>query len=200
VASGFDGTVYFVDDDADVLDAAAELLRGTGLWARCFRTADEFLRSISPSDTGCVVLDVRIRDRDGLEVLQQLNARHYHLPVIVITGYGDVPMAVRAMKLGALAFLEKPLEPRALLDEIVKALALARRRGQTPDGRGFLDVELTDDEQRIISGLKRGRTDAEMAAELDVSRRTVQLWKKALFRKCGVVSRRQLLERLFERK
>jgi two-component system response regulator FixJ len=198
MAIDFEGTVYVVDDDAGVLDAAGEMVRGAGLRAKCFRGAEEFLQSVSESDIGCVVLDVRIPDRNGLEVLELLRARRCHLPAIVITGYGDVSMAVRAMKLGALTFLEKPFDPKQLLEEICKAVALVRLRARATAAPEFPNLQLTDSERRIVSGLMRGLTDAEMAAEFDVSRRTLQLWKKGLFQKCGVSSRRELLEQIFD--
>ncbi|HXY33160.1 MAG TPA: response regulator [Planctomycetaceae bacterium] len=198
MASEFEGMVYVVDDDAGVLDAVEEMVRGAGLRAKCFREAGEFLRCVSDSDPGCVVLDVRLADRDGLEVLELLKARRCRLPTIVITGYGDVPMAVRAMKLGALTFLEKPIEPKELLDEISKAVSVVRLRARATYLPELPNVELTGGERRIISCLMRGLTDAEMATEFDVSRRTLRLWKKDLFSKCGVTSRRQLLEQVFE--
>jgi two-component system, LuxR family, response regulator FixJ len=191
-------TVYVVDDDVGVLDATEEMVRGAGLQAKCFKEAEEFLRSVPSDERACIVLDVRIPDRDGLEVLELLRTRRCRLPAIVVTGYGDVPMAVRAMKLGAITFLEKPLEPKQLLNEILKAIALVslRARSAAPE---LPHLDLTQSERRVISGLMRGLTDAEMAAEFDVSRRTVQHWKKGLFQKCGVSSRRQLLEQLLDR-
>ena len=146
------------------------------------------------------MLDVRIPDRDGLEVLELLRARQCRLPAIVITGHADVPMAVRAMKLGALNFLEKPLQPRELLDEIRKAVALAALRNRAEALPGLPELNFSASERRIIAGLMRGLTDSEMAAELDVSRRTLQHRKKGLFDKCGVRSRRELLERLLDSK
>jgi two-component system response regulator FixJ len=194
-----DVTVFVVDDDPGVLDAAEEMIRGAGLRPKCFRASEEFLHSISASDAGCVVLDLRLPILDGFQVLERLRAKQCHLPAIVVTGYGDIPTAVRAMQLGAVTFLEKPFQPKVLLAEIQKAVALDR---QSPESRLMNETngsEFTDSERRLISGLMRGLTDAEMAGEIDVSRRTVQHWKKRLFDKVGVGCRRELLERLFDR-
>lgn len=194
-----DVTVFVVDDDPGVLDAAEEMIRGAGFLPQCFRASEEFLHSISASDRGCVVLDLRLPVLDGFQVLERLRAKQCHLPAIVVTGYGDIPTAVRAMQLGAVTFLEKPFQPKVLLAEIQKAVALDR---QSPESRLINETnhpEFTDSERRLISGLMRGLTDAEMAAEIDVSRRTVQHWKKRLFNKVGVGCRRELLERLFDR-
>jgi len=196
MAIDFDETVYLVDDDPGVLDAASELVQAAGLRAKCFQTSRDFLGSITESEKGCVVLDVRIPDLNGFEVLQKLKTGHHRLPVIVITGYGSIPMAVHSMKLGALSFLEKPFHPKQLLAEILSAFSQVRQDSEStavPDSTQF---DLTETERSIAWGLMRGLTDAEMAAETDVSRRTVQFRKSRLFNKFGVNSRRELLELL----
>jgi two-component system response regulator FixJ len=187
--------VFVVDDDPGVLDAAEELIRGVGLGPRCFRSAEEFLKTVSDADRGCLVLDLRLPQRDGFEVLEELRMRHSPLATIVITGHGDVPAAVRAMQLGAMTFLEKPFRPKALLAEIDRAIKLAAEVVPAPPQN---DWQFTDAERKLVSGLMRGLTDAEVAEELDLSRRTVQYRKKELFDRVGVNSRREFLERLLE--
>jgi two-component system response regulator FixJ len=187
--------VFVVDDDPGVLDAAEELIRGVGLGPRCFRSAEEFLKTVSDADRGCLVLDLRLPQRDGFEVLEELRMRHSPLATIVITGHGDVPAAVRAMQLGAMTFLEKPFRPKALLAEIDRAIKLAAEAVPAPPQN---DWQFTNAERKLVSGLMRGLTDAEVAEELDLSRRTVQYRKKDLFDRVGVNSRREFLERLLE--
>jgi two-component system, LuxR family, response regulator FixJ len=187
--------VFVVDDDPGVLDAAEELIRGVGLGPRCFRSSEEFLKTVSDADRGCLVLDLRLPQRDGFEVLEELRMRHSPLATIVITGHGDVPAAVRAMQLGAMTFLEKPFRPKALLAEIDRAIKLAAEAVPAPPQN---DWQFTDAERKLVSGLMRGLTDAEVAEELDLSRRTVQYRKKELFDRVGVNSRREFLERLLE--
>jgi len=195
----FDETVYVVDDDPAVLDAVDEMVRAAGLRSRCFRDPEEFLRSVSSADIGCLILDVQIPGIDGFEVLARLKTKQCCLPAIMITGYGDIPMTVRALKTGAFTFLEKPFKPRELLAEIRNAIATAKQRSATTLTYKLFHLELTQSECAIISGLMRGLTDAELADEVDVSRRTIQLRKSRLFCKLGVRTRRELLEGLVDR-
>jgi FixJ family two-component response regulator len=195
----FDETVYVVDDDPAVLDAVDEMVRGAGLRSKCFRDPEEFLRSVSNADIGCLILDVRIPGIDGFEILARLKTKQCRLQAIMITGYGDVPMTVRALKMGALTFLEKPFKPRELLAEVRNAIATAKQGPATTLTYKLIQLDLTQSEYAIMSGLMRGLTDAELADEVDVSRRTIQLRKSRLFRKFGVRTRREFLEGLVDR-
>jgi FixJ family two-component response regulator len=195
-----DEIVYIVDDDSAVLDAVDEMVRGAGLRSTCFHHPAEFLRSVSTAAVGCLILDVRIPGTGGFEFLAELKAKQFRLPAIMITAYGDVPMSVRALRMGAFGFLEKPFKPRELLEEIRSAFAAAKKLAATTLPHELFHLNLTQSESEIVSGLIRGLTDAEMADEIDVSRRTIQLRKSRMFRKFGVRSRREFLEGLFERK
>src|SRR5215467_8481123 len=110
--------VFVIDDDASVRDAIVDLIRSVGLGAESFRSAQEFLQSKRPDAPGCIVLDVRLPGTSGLEFQRTLNDSNIHLPIIFISGHGDIPMSVRAMKSGAIEFLTKPLPEQALLDAV----------------------------------------------------------------------------------
>ncbi|MCA9296746.1 MAG: response regulator transcription factor, partial [Phycisphaerales bacterium] len=125
-------TVYIVDDNEDIRNTMSQLVSTVGLHARTFKSGTEFLENVSPECVGCMVSDVRMPMMSGLELLERLGEGDYDLPVVMVTGYADVPMAVSAMKLGAIEFLEKPVRPQVLLDHIQGAISkhieMRRRR------------------------------------------------------------------------
>jgi FixJ family two-component response regulator len=188
--------VFVVDDDADVRDSIAELLDSVGLRAACFATAQAFLDAYDAERSGCLVLDVRMAGMSGLELQQRLLDMGARLPVILVTGHGDVPMAVEAMKAGARDFLQKPYRDQALLDAINHALnadAAARSTDFERDRVAQCIKTLTAREQAVLDGVRAGKTSKEIARELDISPRTAEVHRRNLLRKFHVESTRALL-------
>ncbi|MCC5809035.1 MAG: response regulator transcription factor [Ectothiorhodospiraceae bacterium] len=178
--------VYLVDDDDDVRDAVSFLLRSEGLAVDAFATPDALLAAVAPDSAGCLVLDVRLPGMDGLELQGALRARGVHMPIIFITGHGDIPMAVRAVNAGAMDFLEKPFRDQHLLNQIHKALA-ADAAARNEDARR-LDVErrlqsLTPREREVMERMLEGKLNKVIAWELDVSIRTVEVHRARVLEK-----------------
>ena len=179
-------TVYVVDDDEAVRDSLAMLLRSVGLQAVAFDSAQAFLEQIDIDQPGCLVLDIRMPGISGMELAQRLRERDCALPIIFITGHGDVPMAVEAMKLGALDFLQKPFRDQDLLDRIQQALV----RNET-DWVAARDREcirqrleaLTPREQQVLEQLLDGKSNKAIAADLELSQRTVEIHRARIMEK-----------------
>lgn len=195
-------TVFVVDDDAAVRDSIAELLESVGLQFEGYASARAFLEALEPERPGCLVLDVRMAEMSGLALQQRLNALGISLPVIVLTGHGDVPMAVEAMKNGAVDFIQKPYREQALLDSINAALAqdaAARRSRATADAFDQGVAMLTEREREILDHLLAGRTSKEIARALAISPRTVEAHRRNLLRKLGTDTVKELMLRLASR-
>jgi FixJ family two-component response regulator len=170
-------TVFVVDDDPAVRDAMRLLLKSVNQPVACFASGQEFLAGYDPSAPGCLVLDLRLPDLDGLAVVQQLRERQVHLPTIVLTGHGDVPLAVRAMKAGVFDFMQKPFQDQALLERIYQALEKdARDRGDRARRAeaGARLALLTSREREVLDLVVRGRPSHAIAAELGISPATVE--------------------------
>jgi len=195
-------TVFVVDDDEAVRDSIQELVESVGLQAEGYDSAQAFLDTFRPQRPGCLVLDVRMAEMSGLVLQERLNELEASIPVIVLTGHGDVPMAVQAMRNGAMDFIQKPYREQALLDSINAALALdidARRSfGAANDIEQSLST-LTDREQQVLDQILSGSTSKEIARELGVSPRTVEAHRKNLLRKLGTGSVKELMLRLASR-
>ena len=180
------GTVYVVDDSAEVRASLTLLLRSKGLPSRCFQDAWAFLNACPPSVSGCLIVDVRMPGLSGLDLQYRLREEGYTLPVIVITGHGDVPMAARALKAGALDFIEKPFAPSVLIPLINEALALdARLRQQRCEAalqRARLAL-LTAREREILHQVVEGHFNKVIAANLRVSVSTVEAHRKKIMEK-----------------
>jgi two-component system, LuxR family, response regulator FixJ len=186
-----DPTVFVVDDDDGARESVVALVTLKGLKARGFTSAEEFLAHYDPSLKGCVVADVRLLGMSGLELLEQLNARDSSLPVIVITGYADVPMAVRAMQQGAVTFLEKPCQEQELWRAIQEALA--REKTEQAHRKVRTEVEarlatLTDDELEVFRRLLAGHANKRIASDLDIGLRTVELRRSNIMKKMQATS------------
>ncbi len=181
-------TIFIVDDDLQVREAVALLMESVGLPAETFGSADEFLQQFDPERPGCLILDVRMPGMSGLELQARLAAEEIHPPIVIITGHGDVPMAVRAVQAGAVDFIEKPFNDQALLDSVHKALELdARRRGQArelADIRRRLD-RLTPRERQVMDLVVAGLRNKVIAAELGVSQSTVEAHRARVMEKAG---------------
>jgi len=179
-------TVVVIDDDPEVREALQGLLRTVGLRAELFASVTDFLDSARPDLPGCLVLDVRLPGRSGLEFQNDLAKAQVHLPIIFVTGYADVPMSVRAMKAGAVEFLTKPIRPQELLDAIHRAIEQDRARRDreqvTGDLRGRLET-LTRRERQVMALAVAGRLNKQIAAEIGLSEATVKLHRGQVMRK-----------------
>lgn len=189
-------TVFVVDDDAAVRDSIAELVESVGLKTEGFESGSAFLEAYRPERPGCLVLDVRMVEMSGLELQQRLTDLGAGIPVIMLTGHGDVPMAVQAMKAGAVDFLQKPYREQALLDSINAALsagAAARRSSAAVDNLGQRVSTLTERERELLDHLLAGKTSKEIARALAISPRTAEAHRRNVLRKFGVGSAKELV-------
>ncbi|HVZ68349.1 MAG TPA: response regulator FixJ [Rhizomicrobium sp.] len=170
-------TVYVVDDDPDVRDSLKVLLEFAGFEVHAFESALKFLSSDVRKMDGCLVVDIRMPDMDGLELQDELGRRGINLPIVVVTGHGDVPLAVRAMRAGAVDFLEKPFREEALVGSIRRALASRKDRRSDTDAEALKErlMTLTDREREILDLVVEGNTSKEIARALSISPRTVDI-------------------------
>jgi RNA polymerase sigma factor (sigma-70 family) len=194
--------VFVVDDDEAVRDSIQELVESVGLEAEGYASALAFLDAFRPQRPGCLVLDVRMAEMSGLVLQARLNELEARIPVIVLTGHGDVPMAVQALRNGAVDFIQKPYREQALLDSINAALALdidARRSSGAANDMEQRLSSLTDREREVLGQILSGLTSKQIARELNVSPRTVEAHRKNLLRKLDTGSVKELMLRLASR-
>jgi FixJ family two-component response regulator len=194
-----EATVYIVDDDPAIIRALAELVKLVGLQWKAFSSADEFLASYKADGPGCIVLDVRMPGLSGMELQRTLVNNGVTLPVIIITGHADVRMAVEAMKMGAVEFLEKPFRMQELCDNVQKAVRLdeerwLQRQQKEQADRRFED--LTEAELTVLRLVAAGKTNKAIAGELGLSVRAIEDRRSRMMKKLGVNSRGELLELL----
>ena len=178
--------VTIVDDDPAARDSVAALVKSKGLGARMFASAEEFLAALDPAESGCLVVDVRMTGMSGVELQEALRARGVGWPVIVITGYGDVPTAVRAMKAGALTFLEKPCRTAELWSAIQDALANSAEQSSQRERLSEIQArfdQLSADERQVLRLMLSGATNKTIATQLDLGLRTVELRRANLMKK-----------------
>ena len=194
-------TIFVVDDDEGVRNSLRFLLKSVGLTTRTLSSASEFLETYKPKQPGCLVLDVRMPGMSGLELQQQLNLRGAIIPVIFITGHGDIPMAVSAMQHGAFDFLQKPFRDQDLIDRIQRALERdARARAalaQHDQIRARLD-SLTPREREVLALMTSGKPNKVMAAELGLSQRTVEIHRARVMEKTAAASLAQLVRMVMD--
>jgi FixJ family two-component response regulator len=186
-------TVFVVDDDAAVRDALAMLFRTAGLNAQCFESAALFLRRATFRRPCCVVLDVRMAGLTGLQLQEVLAERGVRIPILFITGHGDVPMAVGAMRRGAYDFLEKPFDDSHLLAQVLNALedpAASGRAGPAPDRERLMG--LSQRERDVLACVLEGKPSRQIAAELFISVKTVDFHRARIMQKLGVRSAAEL--------
>jgi FixJ family two-component response regulator len=189
-------TVFIVDDDAAVCDSIKELVESVGLCAESFASGQAFLDHYQPEHSGCLVLDVRMAEMSGLLLQEKLNALGASIPVIIITGHADVPMAVHALKAGAVDFVQKPYRNQLLLDSINNALTMdtiARRSLDELQNHDRQLATLTNREQEVLDKLLAGSISKQIAKELGISHRTVEAHRQSLLRKLGVGSVKELM-------
>lgn len=174
------GLVHIIDDDQAVRDSLAFLLRTAGLASRLYPSARHFLDTLEDIGAGCIVTDVRMPDIDGLELLRLIKVRGCPLPVIVITGHGDVPLAVSAMKAGATDFIEKPFDDDLLLAAVRAALDRQERASRQDSLRADVQAKLaalSTREQQVLRGLVLGQPNKIIAFDLGISPRTVEIYR-----------------------
>jgi FixJ family two-component response regulator len=197
-------TLFVVDDSAAIRKSLTSLGESAGLEVETYASSDEFLASYDPERAGCLVLDVRLRaGKSGLDLQDELRRRGVTLPIIVLTGYGDVPTSVRALKGGAFDFLQKPADPRALLERVREAIEndLRSRQIEALGGdvrRGL--ARLTPRERQVMDRLLEGEASKDIAASLDMSVRTVEGHRRQILSKMGVSSTAQLLRAVLGRR
>jgi two-component system, LuxR family, response regulator FixJ len=194
-------TVFVVDDDEGVRNSLRFLLKSVGLTTRTLASAGEFLDLYKPNQPGCLVLDVRMPGMSGLELQQQLNLRGAVIPVIFITGHGDIPMAVEAMQQGAFDFLQKPFRDQDLIDRIQRALERdAHNRAALEQHTKIRErlESLTPREREVLTLMTRGKPNKVMAAELGVSQRTVEIHRARVMEKSGAASLAQLVRMVMD--
>ena len=178
--------VFVVDDDAVVRDSIEDLLHSVGLEVRLFASPEEFLQTRRPDVPGCLVLDVRLPERSGLDFQRELAGTERELPIVFITGHGDIPMSVRAMKSGAVEFLTKPFRDQDLIDAI--QAAIARDRARRAEARVLLELRrrfaaLTPREQDVMRQVVSGRLNKQVAGDLNLSEARVKALRGQIMRK-----------------
>lgn len=188
--------VYVVDDDRSMREAVQDLIASVGLDARVFASAGEFLEASRPDAPACLVLDVRLPGSSGLNFQQELARAGVLIPVVFITGHGDIPMSVRAIKAGAVEFLTKPFRDQELLDAI--NAAIERDRSQRRDAAALHDLRLrfaglTPREREVMALVIRGRLNKQIADELGVSEVTVKVHRGQIMRKMRAKSLPELV-------
>lgn len=194
--TGSTPTVFVVDDDQGVRKALHALATASGLTAETFAAPDEYLAQLNPDRAGCLVLDVRLGNASGLDLQDELRRRGCNIPVIMITGYGNVPTSVRAMRGGAIDFLQKPFSPRLLLDRIREAIDIDRENRAASRKRARIEeriASLTPREREVMDQLVTGTTSRDIATALDLSVRTVEGHRREVLRKMAANSAAQLV-------
>jgi FixJ family two-component response regulator len=189
-------TVFVVDDDAAIRDAVVQLLEITGLQAESHADGLAFLAAYTEDRPGCLLLDMAMPGMTGLEVQAKLKARGLGIPIIFLTGHGDIPMAVRAVQAGAVDFLEKPVPGATLLERVQRALKLDEDRRETEIRTQAIQqryVRLSPREREIMAFMVSGLTSKEIARELDLSPRTVEVHRTHVMHKMAAAHLAELV-------
>lgn len=185
------GLVFVVDDDAGVRQMISRMVRSVGLRAETYASVQEFLDLYDRHQTGCLVLDVRMPGLSGLDLQERLTALEAPLPIIFITGHGDIAMGVRAMKRGAVDFIEKPFQDQVLLDAIHAALARAAELQSSLSARDEARTRLerlTPREREVLALVVTGKLNKQIAAQLGIAEQTIKMHRGRLMRKMGADS------------
>lgn len=183
--------IHIVDDDEPTRDSLRFLLAASGFSARAHATATDFLAGLPLREPGCLVTDVRMPDMSGIDLLKAVRSRQPELPVVIITGHGDVSLAVEAMKLGAVDFLEKPYSDEAMIAAVEAAIA---RRGEAGRSSGEISeiaakiASLSPRERQVLEGVVAGKPNKIIAYDLDISPRTVEVYRANLMTKMQATS------------
>lgn len=191
-----EAVVHVVDDDLAVRQSLSFLLASDGLAVRLHESASAFLESLRDPPEGCVVTDVRMPGIDGIELLRRMKAKGWSAPVVVITGHADVPLAVEAMKEGAVDFVEKPFDDERLLATVRAALergaSAANRDAETARIKARL-ASLSERERQVLEGLVAGKANKVIAQDLEISHRTVEIYRANLMTKMKAASLSELV-------
>ena len=186
--------VHIVDDDEAVRNSLAFMLGSAGLSVRLYESARAFLDLLDPSAHGCLVTDVRMPDMTGIELLAEIKAKAPYLPAIVITGHGDIPLAVEAMKAGAVDFIEKPFEDEVLLKAVEAALKKIEGDGEAQIQEVFSRLaSLSERERQVLEGLVAGQANKVIAAARGISPRTVEVYRANVMTKMQAKSLSELV-------
>ena len=190
------GVVFIVDDDEALRDSLRWLLESAGLKVETHDSANSFLQSYYPGQSGCLLLDVRMPGMTGLELQEQLESRDVRLPVVIMTGHGDVAMAVRALKAGAMDFIEKPFDDELLLTSIQRALVLdtEQRKNRATQAEVLARLaHLTRREHQVMELVTIGKANKQIASELNVSAKTVEAHRAHVMEKMQAKSLAELV-------
>ena len=196
-----DAMVFVVDDDGQTRDALKNLMRSVGLHVEVFASAQDFLRSKRPDVPACLVLDVRLRGLSGLDLQKRMAEANIEIPIIFITGYGDIPMTVQAMKAGAVEFLTKPFRNQELLDAIQQALERDRttREQQAKNDELYARYDsLTPREREVMTLVVAGLLNKQIAGELGTSETTVKNHRHQIMEKMGADSLAELVKMAYK--
>jgi FixJ family two-component response regulator len=188
--------VFIIDDDVSLCEALASLFRSVGLHAQVFGSAPEFLQSKLPDGPSCLVLDVRLPGLSGLDFQSELAKADIQIPIVFMTGHGDIPMTVRAMKAGAVEFLPKPFRDQDMLDAVQTGLERDRARRRSANDSSKLKASfdsLTPREQEIMGFVTAGLMNKQIAGEIGVSEITVKVHRGNVMRKMGAKSLAELV-------
>ena len=191
-----EGLVYVIDDDQAMRDSLDFLLGAAGLKARLFESAVSFLEALPTLEHGCIVSDVRMPNLDGLELLRRLRESNKSLPIIIMTGHGDIPLAVEAMKLGAIDFIEKPFEDDRLIGTITTALSGAAQRHKGDAVAADIAsriASLSPRERQVLEGLIAGLSNKLIARDYDISPRTIEVYRANVMTKMQASSVSELV-------
>jgi two-component system, LuxR family, response regulator FixJ len=188
--------VHIVDDDEAVRQSLAFLLSTAGVAVRVYDSATSFLDALPSLQSGCLITDVRMPDMTGIELLQRLKAKSIDLPVIVITGHGDIPLAVEAMRSGAIDFIEKPFAEDAILKAVHAAEHVVRKRGKRSEEEAAVAARLgslSERERQVLDGLVAGNANKTIAHDLGISPRTVEVYRANVMTKMQAKSLSELI-------
>lgn len=178
--------VHIIDDDESLRLALDSLFRSVGLGTRCYASASEFLAADWPDVEGCLVLDIRLHGISGLDFQEQLAERGVRIPVILMTGYGDIPMSVRGMKAGAVDFLTKPFREQEMLDAVTVAIERDRKQRLTEESASDVEARfklLSNREQQVMAMVTTGLLNKQVAGKLGISEITVKIHRGSAMRK-----------------
>jgi two-component system, LuxR family, response regulator FixJ len=191
-----DAVIHVIDDDEAVRQSVEFLLRSSGFAARTYGSASAFLAAVPSIHSGCVITDVRMPEISGIELLARLSELRFTLPVIVITGHGDIPLAVEAMKAGAIDFIEKPFDDELLLRSVRAALDRSQQNVELQSERAEINARLaslTNRERDVLDGLVAGKPNKIIAFDLSISPRTVEIYRANLMTKMKAASLSELV-------
>jgi two-component system response regulator FixJ len=191
-----DAIVHVIDDDEAVRHSLEFLLQASGVTARTYDSALAFLNALPTIEFGCIITDVRMSGISGIDLLRRLGEMQIKMPVIVITGHGDVPLAVEAMKIGAVDFLEKPFEDELLLGSVRLALDRSQQNADRDAKQAEVDARLstlTNREREVLEGLVAGKANKIIAFDLAISPRTVEIYRANVMMKMGAASLSELV-------